>query len=254
MASPALAGPTNSTIGGKKLTDDMVHNAGVGAPGIFYSWWNRGEGNLDWAIEGEFLYRDWPAVIPSVRSFSTFSFDLLRLGFAVDGILRWNLMTKERAKVTNDLAILFKPGILIGSNNIGSSNSFTFGLKGEVGVPVSIDVHDRVSVVTGGFIPLTWYINPDTANAFLLPVLARMGVEIRANEKLAPWFYFDLGWNTTFSNAVFGGNTNTTFAWRIGAGLAFWNVRGKNPSPSSGGGDGGDDYVEPTYDDSEVFE
>ena len=50
MASPALAGPTNSVIGGKKLEQDMVHSGGVGYPSIMYEWWNKGKGNLDWGL------------------------------------------------------------------------------------------------------------------------------------------------------------------------------------------------------------
>ena len=52
LASPALAGPANSTIGGKRLTNDNVHNVGVGYPSLFYEWWNKGPRQLDWALKG----------------------------------------------------------------------------------------------------------------------------------------------------------------------------------------------------------
>ena len=56
MASPALAGPANSTIGAKKLEQDMVHSGGVGAPSVMYEWWNKGKGSMDWGLSGELVY------------------------------------------------------------------------------------------------------------------------------------------------------------------------------------------------------
>ncbi len=229
MASPAMAGPANSVIGGKKLEQDMVHNAGVGYPNLFYEWWNNGKKKLDWGLAADLAYGDWGAArtgrvrsgLVSVRVSGRF----IKIGLGVSGILRWNLASKERAKVTNDTALLFKPGILIAGNRF---DTFTFGIKPEVGVPVSIDVHERVSVVTGGFIPLTIFINKDVSNQTFLPLLIRLGVEIKASEKVAPWFFFDLGPGITFSNS----SSDAGFSWRLGAGTAFWGVMGKNKSTS----------------------
>jgi hypothetical protein len=55
-----------------------------------------------------------------------------------------------------------------------------------------------------------------------------MGIEINASDHVAPWFFFDLGPGITFvaSTFNFGSVNNTTFAWRIGFGTAFWGVRG----------------------------
>ena len=61
MASPALAQPANSVIGGKKLEEEMVHSAAVGYPSTYYEWWNKGKKNLDWAIIGELVYGDFTA-------------------------------------------------------------------------------------------------------------------------------------------------------------------------------------------------
>jgi hypothetical protein len=59
-----------------------------------------------------------------------------------------------------------------------------------------------------------------------------MGVEIKANENVEPWFFFDLGPGIGFGEGASGAH----FAWRIGAGTAFWGVMGKNKGgPSSGG-------------------
>ena len=64
MASPALAGPTNSVIGGKKLEQDMVHSGGVGYPSVLYEWWNKGKGTT-WTgplgLGRSSVYGDWPA-------------------------------------------------------------------------------------------------------------------------------------------------------------------------------------------------
>ncbi len=231
MASPAFAGPKNSTIGAKKLENDMVHSGGVGYPSMFYEWWNKGKKNLDWGLSGDLVYGGMWGVATTgsrvrafgvrVRSGSRF----IKIGLGVNGLLRWHLAEKERPKVTNDVGILFKPGILL-SSNVG--NSFTFGIKTEVGAPVSIDVHERVSVVTGGYIPFTYFFNKGS-NVGVIPLLVRMGVEIKANDSIAPWFFFDLGPGINVGSGVSG----ASFAWRIGAGTTFWSVLGKNKNKSN---------------------
>jgi hypothetical protein len=55
-----------------------------------------------------------------------------------------------------------------------------------------------------------------------------MGVEIKANENVEPWFFFDLGPGIGFGEGASG----AAFAWRIGAGTAFWGVRGRSKSTS----------------------
>ena len=216
MASPALAGPANSVIGAKKLEQDMVHSGGVGYPSMFYEWWNKGKGNMDWGLSGELVYGDWAAA---------HSGKFIKIGLGVNGMLRWNILTNKKAKVTNDFAILAKPGILISSN---TGSSFTFGIKGELGLPFSIDVHERVTVVTGGYLPIVGYINSNGRNFGEIPILIRLGVEIDASDKVAPWFFFDLGPGIAFG----GGASGANFAWRIGAGTAFWGVLGKNKNKS----------------------
>jgi hypothetical protein len=232
MASPALAGPENSVIGAGKLEEDMVHSGGTGYPSTFYEWWNKGKGNLDWGLSGELTYGGaWTVDLAGGRTrvlgvaVSRGGNSLVRIGFGINGNLRWQLMDKERTKVTNRVAILAKPGILIGGN---TASAFTFGIRAEVGAPVSIDVHERVSVVTGGYIPFTFFINKNATNGGVVPFLVRMGVEIKANENVAPWFYFDLGPGIGWG----GGSSYARFAWRIGAGTAFWGVLGKNKNKS----------------------
>jgi len=215
MGSPALAGPANSTIGAKKLEQDMVHSGGVGAPSVMYEWWNKGKGKMDWGLSGELVYTDWLAAHTS---------RFIKIGFGIDGMLRWNILSNKKPKVQNDFAILAKPGILIA----GTGGSFAFGIKGELGLPFTIDVHERVTVVTGGFLPIGGYIIENNQGWGEVPILIRMGVEIMANENVAPWFFFDLG-----PGIVFGNNrSGARFAWRLGAGTAFWGVLGKNKNKS----------------------
>jgi hypothetical protein len=221
MASPAFAGPANSVIGGKKLEEDMVHSGGVGYPSVMYEWWNKGKNELDWGLSGELVYGDWPAAHTD---------RFTKIGLGVNGLLRWHLATRKHAKVTNDIAILAKPGILISGNR---ADTFTFGLAGEALVPVSIDVHERVSVVVGGAFIIKGYINKDLNDFGEIPLLVRMGVEIDAADRVAPWFFFDLGPGIGFGG---GGGADVAFAWRIGAGTAFWGVLGKNKDKSDVGG------------------
>jgi len=55
-------------------------------------------------------------------------------------------------------------------------------------------------------------------------------VEIDAGDRVAPFFFFDLGPGiSVFSN---GRGSDGSFAWRIGAGTAFWGVLGKSKSKS----------------------
>ena len=208
MASPALAGPQNSPIGGKRLQNDDVHNVGVGYPSVYYSWWNRGPRRLDWAIQGDLVYGDWAAAYSRGR--------FIRVGLGVSAPLQWHLSTKNRSRVTNDVGFRFTPGILLARN---AGRDFTFGVKAEVSAPVSIDVHERVSVVTGGAIPFGVYFQ--SGGSFgVIPLLMRMGVEIKANERVSPFFLFELGPGI----AVGSGTNDVSFAWRLWFGTSFWGV------------------------------
>jgi hypothetical protein len=211
-----MAGPANSTIGAKKLEQDMVHSGGVGAPSLMYEWWNKGKKNMDWGLSGELVYTDWLAAHTG---------RFIKIGLGIDGMLRWHILSNKKPKVQNDFAILFKPGVLIAGNR---GDTFTFGIKGEVGLPFTIDVHERVTVVTGGFLPIGGYINSNQGNFGEIPILIRMGVEIMANENIAPWFFFDLGPGIQFGS----GTSGASFAWRLGAGTAFWGILGKNKNKS----------------------
>lgn len=81
MSSTAYAGP-QSTIGGKRLQSDVVHNTGVAWPSLFYEWWNKGQGNLDWALGAELVYGDWSGAYSDVS-----------VGLAFNAPLRWHIHT-----------------------------------------------------------------------------------------------------------------------------------------------------------------
>ena len=145
----------------------------------------------------------------------------IRVGLGLGAPLRWNLSTKRRPKATNDIAFRFTPGILLAGNRL---DGFTFGIKAEVAAPVSIEVHERVSVITGGTIPLAVYINNSDIGTFgVIPLLIRMGVEIKAANHVSPFFLFGLGPGITAG----GGTAGVSFAWRVWVGTSFWGVIGK---------------------------
>ena len=141
-------------------------------------------------------------------------------------MVRWHLATRPHDKITTDIAIVAKPGILIAGNR---GDTFTFGIAGEALVPVSLDVHERVDVVVGGAFIIKGYINSQQNNFGEIPLLFRLGVEIMANEKVSPWFYFDLGPGIGFGG---GRDASVGFAWRLAAGTNFWGVMGKNGNTS----------------------
>lgn len=220
ISNTAFAGP-QSTIGGKPLKTDMAHNVGVGWPSLFYEWWNNGKGKLDWALGGELLYGDWSGAYSDVA-----------VGFAFNVPLRWHIHNKKHARSTTDVGLRFTPGAMVGASE-GRRGPPPFdepfdqrvmgGVRAEIAVPVSIDVHERVSVVTGGTIPLTLMFAEDVDPWGVIPLLVRMGVEINASPKVAPFFLFELGPGI----GVGDGGSDVDFAFRVWVGTAFWSVLGK---------------------------
>ena len=217
VSTTAFAGP-QSTVGGKPLTTEMAHNAGVGWPSLFYEWWNNGKGNLDWALGGELVYGDWSAAYSDVA-----------VGFAFNVPLRWHIHHRRHARSTTDVGLRFTPGAMVGGSerrapSFGArlDNRVVGGLRAEIAVPVSIDVHDRVSIVTGAAIPLTLMFAKDVNPWGVIPLLVRIGVEINAAPKVAPFFLFELGPGI----GVGQGGSDVDFAFRIWVGTAFWSVLG----------------------------
>ncbi len=85
-------------------------------------------------------------------------------------------------------------------------------------------MHERVSVIIGGAIPFALYLNNrDIGARGFIPLLVRMGVEIKAAKHVSPFFLFELGPGIVAA----GGGADVEFAWRLWAGTSFWGVTGK---------------------------
>jgi hypothetical protein len=131
------------------LKSEVVHNTGVGWPSLFYEWWNKGQGNLDWALGAELVYGDWSGAFSDVS-----------VGLAFNAPLRWHIHERKRTKATTDVGIRFTPGAMVGGSDrrrvppVGPppNQRVMGGVRAELAVPISVDVHDRVSVVTGATI------------------------------------------------------------------------------------------------------
>ena len=208
LASPALAGP-QSTIGGKRLETDMAHKVGTGWPSTSYEWWNKGSGKLDWALGGELVYGPWSG-----------AWDDPRIAFALYAPLRFHLWERERPASRTDLGLRFTPGLMAGSAAV---NTAMVMARAELAIPVSVDVHPKLSVVTGGVIPIDLGWVEGAGFRGTIPLLVRLGVEIKGGSKTAPFVLMEVGPGIGFGQ----GGSDVTLAARIWAGTTFWSVIGK---------------------------
>lgn len=208
LASTAFAGP-QSTIGGARLENDMVHQVKAGWPSIGYEWWNKGRKSLDWALGAELVYGPWSG-----------AWDDPRIAFALSAPLRFHLWDNKRANSKTDLGFRVTPGLMAGSAAVDTAMVMS---RIELAVPVSIDVNPKVSIVTGGAIPvdLGWIENVGFFGA--IPLLFRLGVEVKAGQRVAPFVLMEVGPGFGFGQ----GNSGTALAARITAGTSFWSVIGK---------------------------
>ena len=186
--------------GGKLMPIGTAHQVGVGWPSLFYEWWHSG--TPDWAIGGEVVYGDWSGGYTDVE-----------IGGAVNVPFRWHL--KENGSA--DIAFQVKPGMLLGSMDVGWGDRFVCGMRAELSVPVTVELTPKVNLVTGGAIPLTYMIVDDAPDYFVLPLLARIGAEVQATENITPWLLFELG-----PAIAFGDGTDAEFAFRIWVGSSFF--------------------------------
>jgi hypothetical protein len=205
LASPALAGP-QSTIGGARLETDMAHKVGTGWPSTSYEWWNKGRNSLDWALGGELVYGPWSG-----------AWDDPRIAFALYAPLRFHLWDHKRPASKTDLGFRVTPGLMAGSE---ARDTATVVSRLELAVPVSVDVHPKLSVVTGGAVPvdLGWIEGVGFRGA--IPLLVRLGVEIKAGAKAAPFVLMEVGPGFGFGE----GGSDVTLAARLWAGTSFWSV------------------------------
>jgi len=191
---------TPSLQGGKLMPVGTAHQVGAGWPSVFYEYWHSG--TPDWAIGGEVVYGDWSGGFTNVE-----------IGGALNVPLKWHL----KKTGTADIAFQVKPGILLGSLEEGGGDDFVFGMRCELSVPVTIELTPKVNLITGGAIPLTGMIVSGADDYFVLPLLARIGAEVKATEKITPWLLFELG-----PAIAFGDGTEAEFAFRIWVGSSFF--------------------------------
>ena len=209
LASTAFAGP-QTTVGGKRLEDDMVHHVRSGWPSTGYEWWNKGRKSLDWAIGAEMVYGPWSG-----------AWDDPRIAFAVTAPLRFHLWNKKRPNATTDLGFRVTPGLMAGSAAV---NTPTVISRVELAVPVTVDVNPKLNVITGAVIPLDlgWVKNTGFVGA--VPLMARLGIEIEAGKKAAPFVLMEVGPGIGFSR---GNGASVDLAARIWLGTSFWGVISK---------------------------
>lgn len=207
-ARPALAGP-QSTIGGAPLESEMVHKVATGWPSTSYEWWNNGRGKLDWALGGELVYGPWSG-----------AWDDPRIAFAMYAPLRFHLWEHQRAASKTDLGFRVTPGLMAGS---AAYKVATVVARMELAVPVTVDVHQKLSVVTGGAIPIDLGWVEGTGFIGAIPLLVRLGLEIKAGKRTAPFVLIEVGPGIGFGR----GSSDVTLAARIWAGTSFWSVVGK---------------------------
>ena len=207
LASTAVAGP-QSTIGGARLETDMAHKVATGWPSPSYEWWNTGRHRLDWALGGELVYGPWSG-----------AWDDPRIAFAVYAPLRFHLWEHKRPGSKTDLGFRVTPGLMMGS---AAYKTATVVSRIELAVPVSVDVNPKLSVVTGGAIPIDLGWVEGTGFVGVIPLLVRLGVEIKASKRTAPFILIEVGPGIGFGQ----GRSGVDLAARIWAGTSFWSVTG----------------------------
>jgi hypothetical protein len=106
---------------------------------------------------------------------------------------------------------------LIGGIERRRDDRFVFGLRGEMGVPITVDLHPKVNLITGGTIPFSVFFVEDSDPYVVLPILARIGAEFQATNTITPWLLFELGPGMAFGKS----GAEVEFAFRIWVGSAF---------------------------------
>lgn len=181
-----------SVLGGSRLSTNHVHHFGLGWPSVFYEYWMRAR-KIDWAIGGELVYGDY------VGQFSD-----VDIGFGFHAPIKWNLSNSRNTAVAFRLA----PGLLI-----ADAGGTLFGIRSELGLPVSIKVSQDVNIVTGGNIPFA-LLFPDQGDTLtFIPIFARIGAEFGLSRNIIPSILMELGPVFGFGN----GSTDTDFGIRVWA-------------------------------------
>ncbi|MEW6443875.1 MAG: hypothetical protein AB1640_23265 [bacterium] len=195
----AFAGPP-SLLGGKPLPGGTAHRVGAGWPSLLYEWWHAG--NPDWAIGGELVYGEWSGEYSDVE-----------IGGAFNVPLRWHIGGGGAV----DVAFRLTPGVLFGSAEERREDDFVFGLRGEFGIPITIDLSPEVNLVTGVMVPFSAFFVDDADDYVVIPILPRIGAELKATNTITPWLLLELG--PAIAAGEFGSDVD--FAFRVWVGSTF---------------------------------
>ncbi|MEZ4845953.1 MAG: hypothetical protein R2877_03005 [Bdellovibrionota bacterium] len=164
-------------FGGKRLAVDDAHYAAVGWPSLAYEWWQQG-GNMDWAIGAELVYGDWSGEFSNVD-----------VGFALNVPMKWQLSQSGRANIAFKLA----PGGMIGGISAPGSDVFVAGFRAEMAVPISIDMNERINLLTGVSSPFTLMFVEGADPFVIIPIMPRLGVEFAAADWITPFMLLEIG-------------------------------------------------------------
>ncbi len=200
-AGPSLAvAGQPSGVSAAPYADADGHHVSVGWPSLAYDWWNRGE--PDWAIGAELVYGDWSGAHSDVE-----------IGFAANGRFRWRLSGTDPAAI----ALQLSPGVLMAATE-GPADRFVFAVRSEIAVPVTVRLHPRVNLITGGVVPVTVVFVEDADPFVTLPLMGRIGAEITATKAIVSWLMLEIGPGIAFGD----GGTDVELAFRVTTGATFW--------------------------------
>ncbi len=202
LSGTAHAGP-RSVVGGKPISSGTAHNVGIGWPSVFYEWWHAG--TPEWALAGEIVYGDWSGAFSDVT-----------IGGAFEVPVRWHLSRSGSV----DAALRLTPGVLFGeiSRPKRFDDRFVCGLRGEFAIPVSIRLDQKVNLITGGTVPFSVLFVESQDPYVVIPILARIGVEIEASKAVTPWLLFEFG--PTIAAGDVGSDVD--FGFRVWLGTTLW--------------------------------
>lgn len=198
---PVFAGPA-SVVGGKPLNGGTAHNVSLGWPSISYEWWHAG--NPDWAIGAELVYGDWSGAFSEVD-----------IGAAINVPFRFHMHHEGRL----DVGFTVKPGGMIGTIDTPGDNITVAALRAEMGVPMTVELDDRINLITGAVVPFTMMFVENADDFAVIPILARLGVEVAASQTISPFLLIEVG--PTF-RAGGGGGDHVDFGARAWVGATFF--------------------------------
>lgn len=182
-----------SILGGNKLNRDHVHHVGIGWPSLFYEYWKSGGGSLDWGVGGELVYGDYVGYESDVD-----------FGFGINVPMKLHLKRFHNG----DLSLKVNPGFLV-----ADAGQTLFGIRAEIGMPISVRVHQKINLITGATLPLT-LILPETGPSIkYFPMYGRIGAELNVISDIVPMFLLEMG--PVIATA--GGNSETGFGMRFSA-------------------------------------